>query len=180
MNSAPPCSSTSPKLDRARRKDEVARRLGQALLRHESVKSVVAPAMGIRRQHLDDLCDPESAKSLSVADLRGLPPAVRLELVRWVADELGAFVAELPLADADPGDDVALVARVQRETSEAVSMHLGAVANGHVDRREAVEVLREVEQAVAALLTVRELMRRVIDDGAHSVRRELHVVEAAE
>lgn len=165
-----PLDGSSPKLDRARRKHETAQHLARALMRHETVKTVAAAQAGIRRQHLDDLCDPESAKTLSVADLRALPPAVRLELVRWVADELGCFVAELPDASADVGDDLALALRAQRETSEAVSAHLGALVDGHLDRREASEVLREVEEGIGALLTVRALMRRVAEEGARLVR----------
>lgn len=161
---------SSPKVDRAVRRAETAREVARSLDRHGTVRSVVAPTIGVRRQLLDDVCDPEGTKTLSVADMRALPPAVRLDLLRWCASEIGHGVHELPLADGDLADDLALVARVQTETSQAVSAHLALIAKRSIDRREAVEAVREIDEAIAALMTAREAMNRVVNSGARVVR----------
>lgn len=167
MSGAP----THPRLARELRKVEVATHLGAALLEHGTVKTVAAACIGVRRQRLDEWADPDSARSLSVADLRAMPPAVRHSLLDWMASEMGCTVVERPPAAASLEDDLAVALRVQRATSEAVSAHLAAIADGHVDRAEARTCLQEIEEAEQALGAAKQLMLRAVDEGVVSIRR---------
>jgi len=161
-----------PRVDRELRKAEVSRWLAAALLEVGAVKTVCAAAIGVRRQRLDEWADPDSPRSLSVADARALPPKVRRRLLERLASELGCTVVDLPSADErDLESDLELVTRVQRETSEAVGAHLAAIADGVIDRREAVRCRDEIDEAIGALLSARLLMIQALDRGVYRVER---------
>lgn len=157
-------ANRSPKAERAEAQAETSVVLDRALTAHGTNVAALALTLGVSATRIGEWRAPEQDRHLSVADASRLPPLVRLVIAEHVAGP-GYVVAELPAADAHVSDDLALAARTQRETAEAVAKHLTAIADGRYDRAEGVELEREVNEAIAALLTVRETARRAIREG---------------
>lgn len=80
-----------------------------------------------------------------------LAPCIAAHAVRVLAARAGMVAVDLPSAEVKRGDDHRMLADVHRETSEVVSKHLAALADGHVTRRENAELRREIREAQVVL-----------------------------
>ena len=69
------------------------------------------------------------------------------------------MVAALPVA-ADNAADLDLIMHAQRESGDVIATHLAALRDGHMSRTEGAQLEREADEAIAALLTVRERARQ--------------------
>lgn len=78
--------------------------------------------------------------------------------------------AALPSAGAS-GDDLRSLATAQREAADVVAQGLEALADGHVTRSEGARLERECDEALAALLAIRELARRAQVEGVIPMTR---------
>lgn len=142
----------------------VERVLGKLGIRHAEA----AQHIGVSRQTFEKTLEP--GKVMRATWLFLLPIAARIELVREVLGETHDVV-ELPARTRAPSD-LALVADAQRETGEAVACALRALGAGHLGRAEGAALERECDEAIAVLLTVRELARTAQREGVVGLRRE--------
>lgn len=160
----------APRALREQRKSDVSRILGRWLL--STCATAVAAANGVSRQLLGQWADPERDAAISVADAAGLPADGRMALAEYVAGE-GFMVAPLPAAESCRAG-IELHVRVLTETTQAVTAHAVAIADGRVDRREGAELECEIDEAIRALLTLRECARQAQREGVVGVA--LHAI----
>jgi hypothetical protein len=159
----------APRAERESRRADVKRILGRFLV--GACQSVIAAGLGVSRQYLGRLADAEVDSHLSVADAAGLPDAARMELAQYIAGP-GHMVAEAPAVDSDVRAGMSLHLRALRETTEAVTSHAMAMADGRITRSEGASLEGECDEAIRVLLAVREVARRAQRDGVIGV--DLH------
>lgn len=162
-------SSGVAKVERERRRAECADVLTRAIADNRTNVTSLAHALGVPSTRIDDWRNPDIDRHVSVADAAGMPPYVRVALAEFVAGP-GYAVTDLPAVEGDVSDDLRLACSTQRETSEAVSAHLAAISDGHVTREEGVSLERECDDAIRALLCVRELARHAVRHGVVGVK----------
>jgi len=146
---------------RADARAEVARTLGTALASDACARNarvVWADAINVSTTHLDNCV--HGTKALHVADAMLAPEAVRLALAQLLAGD-GHAIVELPTS-TDQSDDFRLIATVQRESGEAISATLEAIADGRIGADEGARLVKECDEAIASLLAVRERGRSAV------------------
>jgi hypothetical protein len=155
-----PARPLSPAAAREQRRADVARIIGHGLLDANVTHVGAAEAIGMASAHLTECAKPGGAKHLHVADAPALPLPVALDIARYIAGDAYAVIA-LPTGETtDVASDLLLAAAAQRESSDAISALLMGVADGHLDSREGAKLEREADEAIRALLAVREVARR--------------------
>lgn len=120
------------------------------------------------RAVIREMEDVEDRGGIPHADV-WLVPDVLPHVIDQLADRCGRVVVELPRVDTN-GDDLRLLAEVQRETSEAVTAHLDGIADGVLTRQEVARSMAEVDQAILALVRLRERLRAVQREPVVGVR----------
>lgn len=147
-------------------REELRRTYGEQLEKwvHRANASVtdVAAALGWKRANLYKVF--RGRLPLHAEDLYLLPP----EVLRIVADLAATIGLELrPAAElgADHDDDRAALA-VVHEALDTIRHITTMRADGKIDRREAIEGLREIEELEAALAPLRTRLRQVVAEGA--------------
>lgn len=99
----------------------------------------------------------------TIGFLYRLPQAMRSAIAEDLAGP-GYALVELPEA-TKTSDDLHALATAQRESGEAIAHGLDAMADGHLTRAEGVRVEAECDEAIAALLTIRERARLAQREG---------------
>lgn len=121
-------------------------------------RSIVAATIGLSRQRIDQMIALDDEAQLSVADAMAMPQPIRHALATDLIGD-GHMIAALPAAASD-SSDLDLVMRAQKESADVIAAHLAALRDGRMCRAEGVELEREVDEAIAALLSVRERARQ--------------------
>jgi hypothetical protein len=132
--------------------------------------AIVAAELGISETDLRRMTKPSEGRFFAVADIPALPVVCATRLASWALEGHGLAVVELPTTSG-PAADYATIAKAQRETSEVVSCGLDALAVGHIGRIKAAELERECDEAIAALLAVREIARAAKREGVMAIAR---------
>lgn len=148
---------TSPKVQRAIRKDVFAAALDRSIRAHEIRRDVLASDLGVCPSKLVAWTTPGTGQSIPAADIAALPPAVARDVLRSIADALGLGVVELPAASRSSAALAA--ARLARESGEVIADAYEAHADGVVTPAEGARLERQCDDALAALLEVREHAR---------------------
>ena len=148
---------TPARVRRAERAASLASVLRRSLVEHGVSHSAAALALGVPRQRLDEWCDPDVEGQLRASDLAALPPAVARDVLRSIADALGLGVVELPAASRSSAALAA--ARLAREAGEVIAEAYEAAADGVITPAEGARLERECDEAIPALLEVREAAR---------------------
>lgn len=104
------------RIARESRRQECARRLRKALHRHDVDQVELAADVGIARSKVQAWCDAGHKASMPLHDVLAAPEPVALDLLRWIAGEMGFRVVSAN-GDVD-------LATVHRETSEAIAAAL--------------------------------------------------------
>ena len=120
----------------------------------------VARRSGLHRARLNEAL--RGDRHLPVAWLPQLPAEVLRPLLERLASRLGLGLTELPEA-AEHVSDARSLAVALRECSDVTTAYAHAIADGHLLASEASIVVREVDEAIAALLAIKqraELARR--------------------
>ena len=120
-----------------------------------TARAMWAHAIGISREYIDRCVAGE--KQIHAADLLHAPEPVRLDFAQALIGE-GRAVVDLPVG-LSARDDLALVIRAQKETTEAINAHLAALADGRMDAAEGASLEAECDEGIAALLAIRERAR---------------------
>jgi len=157
IDRAAPGQASSPRVRRATRAASLATTLRRALVDHGVSHSAAALALGVPRQRLDEWRDPDVEGQLRAADIAALPPDVARDVLRSIADALGLAVVELPQASRSTCARAA--ARLAREAGEVIAEAYEAAADGDVTPSEGARLERECDEAIPALLEVREAAR---------------------
>ncbi|MBL9112797.1 MAG: hypothetical protein JNM74_26160 [Myxococcales bacterium] len=163
---------SDPEADRERRLLAGAEALGSALA--GASIAVVAAALGLSETDLRRMMRPSSGRLFAAADLAALPTACAASLAAHLLEGHNLAVVELPKPSRD-ACDLRLVANAQRESAEAVACALEAVGAGHLTRAQAATLERETNEAIAALLAVREVARVAMREGVVGLVREAPV-----
>ena len=111
---------------------------------HEGLMS-----LGLSETDLRRMTKPSEGRFFAVADLPALPVVCATRLASWALESHGLAVVELPTASGIAAD-YSTIARAQRESSEAVTCSLEALAAGHIGRAKAADLERECDEAIAA------------------------------
>lgn len=143
---------------RAERRASFSQRLDDLLRRHELTDREVERLTGVAHQHVSDWRDPDVARSMPFADATALPEQARVDLALAILDDTHAIV-RVPAVEAGTADDLRDAAAAQLETSQVLTKHLGAIADGLLDAREGVELERECDEALLTILRIRERAR---------------------
>jgi hypothetical protein len=128
----------------------------------------VANDAGCTRGTVQKMEDPEDIGHPVHADLL-MTPALAKHAIRILARDNGMVAVELP-ANASDAATVQELARVAKETSDVVNRGLLAVADGYVDTRERVDLIREGREAIEAIAA---LIQRLEADRDQPVVRVL-------
>lgn len=131
---------------RARRRTEVARELRRSAHAHGYDLAEVAEHAGARphkgRRWASE--DGYPHESPQLADVAAMPEAVAVDLLRWAAREMGR---DLVVREPRCADHHTLALDAQRESAEATSADLTALADGHWSPQERAESAREHREA---------------------------------
>lgn len=149
-----------PKAAREQRKAEVSHIARDVI----ECPTTTALNTGVSRTLVRQWADAESDTQIGVADAAGLGPLQRMPLAEYVAGP-GYMMAELPACEETARAGIELHVRVLRETTEVVTAHAIAISDGRVDRREGAVLEREIDDAIRALLTLRECARQAQREG---------------
>jgi hypothetical protein len=121
-------------------------------------RSTVAATIGVTRQRIDQWLALDDDAQVSVADAMSLPQPMRMAAAQLIAGD-GYMLAALPDI-GDSSSDLDLVMRAQKESGDVIATHLAALRDGRMCRAEGAQLEREADEAIAALLTVRERARQ--------------------
>jgi hypothetical protein len=131
-------------------------------------RPVVAGLNEIGVTELGRLCGPTTGRRVQYEQMLRLPEdAQSVALARW-ASRQGKAVVDLPKPSSKGGDMRAL-ATAQRESAEAVATTLEAISDDRIDANEGVRGERECDEAIAALLVIRERFRLAQREGVIGV-----------
>ncbi|MEM9067148.1 MAG: phage regulatory CII family protein [Myxococcota bacterium] len=158
----------SPEEDRAARKREASRLFARAMHEADASTEVVAAQLGVKARHLRRYWDPDRPEMVPLADVLGLPPAVRRVILEALADIDGFTLVEAPPSSEVIGT-LARIADMARETGEALVTSASAVSDGYVDAREARDIIKECRDARAAIAAVEETAHQVVREGVIGV-----------
>lgn len=171
-------SRLTPRAARAQAEDTFGARFRGWVLRSEVPITECAEALGMHRQEVYDLMDPPLAeprkpgekpekgkRSFKGAWFAVLPRALRKVIVGDLAGDLGYELrprAELT-KDHDDGHAAATLVREACETIQRITTSL---ADRQIDRREANEMLRELDELEVAMAPMRARLRQIAERGA--------------
>ncbi|MEM9073925.1 MAG: phage regulatory CII family protein [Myxococcota bacterium] len=79
------------------------------------------------------------------------------------AEGMGASIVDLPLADGID-DDVVTAANAAREATSAAAALIEAAVDGKIDAREGARIVDECDDAIAALMAIRERGRLAVQE----------------
>lgn len=163
-------ATTTARLMREARRAGFSRSLARLLLAHDLSQAEAARLCGVGDSIVQEWCDPEKPRAMSLADAMALPPELRLVLAELLAGP-GAVVAIVP--EGSPRLSVNTALSVQKETSEVVTGHLAAIADGGgaITRSQATPLRREVREAQRALATLDRGLEVVEREGVVSIDR---------
>jgi hypothetical protein len=147
----------------------MARALTRSTARHEVTDREIASRTGAVPQHVSQWRDPDAAKSLSCADAMALPEPVLVDVVEHMLP--GFVVARIP--DAGPRASIAHAIEMQREASEALAVHLLAIADGTIDRGEGAALRERLLSAMRAFAAVLPICDEAIREGS-ATTAEVH------
>jgi hypothetical protein len=112
--------------------------------------------------------DPEHKDSVAIADVDVMPVGVALGAAEKLASRHGYALVKLPEELTVTGALLA-IAKIQKESGEAIVEAVTALADGRLDRAEAAKLLRELDELVAAVLPLRTWCQRALADGVFTV-----------
>jgi hypothetical protein len=161
--------ATPARVLREARRATLARALAALFVAHDVTDRAVAALTGAAHQHVAQWRDPDAPKSLGFADALALPLPIRRALAEMLMP--GHVVAALP--DATPRASIAHAIEVQRETSDVVTLHMLAIADGVVSRGEASKLRPEIREAMRALVALDHVCEQAMREGAVSAE-EVH------
>jgi hypothetical protein len=164
-------SALTPAEDKAQRQVAWKRHLRRVFDAFDVSLSSLALALGYARSKLSRQLDPlEGDEHFRLCDVEALPPEVRRQVIEPLVDGLGYELSPLPVACPDIGCDITKAARAHREASDAVSLLLAAMSDGHVDAAEASKVRFQIRAAKYALDVVDREMAAAEDSRVIPVR----------
>lgn len=164
----------SPLRDRGERQERYARLLRRALDQAESSPAVVCDGLGVSETMLAKYTNHASPTTLQASDVEALPLVVARRILDEAADAHGWAVVERPDPAESTRGGLRRHARLVRELADVTAAHAEALADGHLTAEEAEGLRREIDEALAELLALRELCRsaereRVIGLGLRAV-----------
>lgn len=154
---------------RQKRRVEACAIVARAIEAAQDSRPVVAARMDIAPTELGRLVDPTSGRMFPLEHALALDVGAYRVLLEQLASRTGLAVVELPSA-ASTTDDLRALAVAQRETAEAIAHGLDAMADGHMTRTEGARVEKECDEAIAALLVIRERARLAQREGVIGLR----------
>lgn len=155
---------------RVHRHLEAASIFDRAIEASATSRPVIAAELEISATDLGRICDPTKGRAVPLEHVLGLPDDARRALLTTLADREGLALVEMPKALVAT-DDLRLLCEAQREASDVVTRGIEACADGHMTRTEGAEIERECDEAIAALLAVRERARLAKREGVIAIRR---------
>ena len=148
---------------------EAARIVGEALDAEGSSRAIVAAHLGVSERELGRCTSTSSGRHMPLGHVLGLPPAVVVRIAGRMVEPLGKAIVDLPKTSAT-SDELRALATAQRETAEAIAHGLDAMADGHMTRAEGARVEQECDEAIAALLVIRDRARLAQREGVIGLR----------
>lgn len=134
-------------------------------------RPVAAAQLEISTTDLARICDPTTGRAVPLEHVLGLPDDAYRVVLGALAERADLAVVSLPSA-ASTGDDFRTLAMAQRESADVVSRGLEALADGRMCSREGAEIETECDQAIAALLAIRERARLAQREGVIGLVRK--------
>lgn len=168
-------SSEPPTTARERRERmlaESSRELQRALCEADVSQGALADAIGRSPSITQRLCDPEKHEALTVADLPLAQERVAVAMLQWAAHHLGYEVRKVHAHDTI-ADDLMHQAELGSEQAELQAHMLRTIADGHIDRDEAVRGLALIREQQERLDALTQRLQPVVESGASPVRRSL-------
>lgn len=151
-------SSSDPKDRRGHRKIEAKAAWRDAVRATGKSDAAIAAELGVCETTVRNFGDAQKDAWTPLADVKGLPLEGRIAIARWLLGDDGYDVVKLPEpADIDCG--LRLAAEAHREHAEALGCLLRGVG-GYIDASTGADLERESDEAIAPLLTMREIGRR--------------------
>ncbi len=132
-------------------------------------RPVVAAKMEVTVTELSRVTDPMSGRMFPLEHALALDERAYRRFVGDLAARAGLAVVDLPKPSA-VSDELRALATAQRETSQAIAHGLEAWADGHMCCAEGVRVEQECDEAIAALLVIRERARVAKREGVVGLR----------
>lgn len=160
---------TPARVARESRRAAFARTLARFFLAHDLTDREAERLTGVAHQHVAQWRDPDAPRAMSFADALALPPALRRALAELLVGA-GYAVVKLPEGHTE-ACDLRAISLLQREASDVVAKHLGALADGRLDAREGELLERECDELISAVLPIRERAREAQRERVVALRR---------
>lgn len=112
--------------------------------------------------------DPDHPYALPIADVDAMPEAIALGAAAKLAARHGHALVKLP-AEVSVLGALKAIARIQKESGEAILEAADALADGRLDRAEAARLLRELDELISAVLPLRTWCERALTDGVFTI-----------
>jgi hypothetical protein len=137
-----------------------------------TARLVVAAQCEISPADLARICDPTTGRAVPLEHVLGLPDDAYRVVVDKLAQRAGLALVDMPKA-GEMGDDFRAIAAAQRESADVVARGLDALADGRMCAREGAELAAECDEAIAALLAIRERARLAQREGVIGLVRKV-------
>ena len=139
------------------RKDAAASALDRALREFDVRRDVLASDLGVCVSKLTAWTTVGSGQSIPASDLPVLPADVLRALIGPALERHGLALVTLPAASSS--SCVKAAARLAREIGDVIGDAYEASADGEVTPAEGAKIEREADEALSALLEVRDAAR---------------------
>lgn len=163
-------ASTTARERREARKAEAARSLAFDLAAHDVTQREVAEATGVGDQIVQRWCDRERAESMPLADVEALPREVAVEQIRRTADAVGYDLVPRRKHETVE-DDLQHLADLSTEQSELVAHFARVIADGQVTAAEAEAGIRECDDVLSLVESLRARLLQALQARGEGVRR---------
>lgn len=163
--------SIDPVVDRAARNKRGSQLAQLAISKCPSPKFVAA-LLGVQVWHLYKCQDPSSKHQIDLCEIKGLAPKALRVIVEELADQIGCSLVE-NAKSADTECDFRSLADTAKACGDTVSAFSGALADRHIDPKEAESIIVEAKRAI-------ECLHQIVDRAKHAfVQRGSRVREAS-
>lgn len=163
--------SMDPVVDRTARNRRGSQLAQLAISKCPSPKFVAA-LLGVQVWHLYKCQDPSSKHQLGLGEILGLPPVALRVIVEALADQIGCTVVE-NAKGSDTECDYRSLADTAKACGDTVSAFSSALADRHIDPKEAESIVFEAKRAIGCL-------HQIVERAKHAfVQRGSRVREAS-
>jgi hypothetical protein len=130
----------------------------------EKTLTLIAAEMGWTPQQLSDATDPNKKPRFAANWIEPLTKTTGDDaIVRTLCARVGGVFVPLPRVTGDAREIVAALGEVMREVGESAALITAQLSDGRIDALEAADAIKEVDQALTCMSSLRLLLQQRLD-----------------